>query len=379
MSVIHRLRELVHSLGFDLMGIATVEPLVEAEAAIVERIQSGVLSGMAWMTVERARRGCRPWEIMPSARSIISVGMGYLSVPDSQPADELSGRVARYARAGDYHRVVKAKLAEVGRWLQANSPGPVETKPFVDSNPLPERAIAARAGLGWVGKNTNILTRKLGSWFFLGELLTSVDLPSGGPLALDCGRCDACIRACPTGALVAPYILDSRRCLSYLSIERHGAIPPELRPLLADRVFGCDACQESCPVSQRAQHRSGPIHRAGPPNEGVGPWLDLPSLFELDESAFQARFAQSPVRRAKRSGLLRNAAIILGNLGDGAALPALEQALADSDPIVRGHAAWAVGRIGGARARRMLEDSRRRESDAEVMAEVKRALGGSQP
>jgi epoxyqueuosine reductase len=234
--------------------------------------------------------------------------------------------------------------------------------------------LGARAGLGFVGKNTNLIHPRLGSWLFLGEVLLPVELPAEEPTAEPgtCGQCTRCLEACPTGALVAPYVLDARRCISYLTIELKGPIPHELRPLMGNRIFGCDICQEVCPWNRRFAQRT--IEAA------FQPWPDsiaphLLDLMALDEEGFRQRFRGSPVGRAKRRGLLRSVATALGNWGDPSALPALAQALEDAEPLIRGHAAWALGRIGSRKARRALGGALSGESDVWVRGEIELSLG----
>jgi epoxyqueuosine reductase len=245
-----------------------------------------------------------------------------------------------------------------------------------------DRAVAQRAGLGWYGKNTCILAKGWGSWVFLSELVTSLDLESDAPLGANCGRCEICLHACPTDAFVAPYVLDNRRCISYLTIELKGSIPVELRPLIGNRIFGCDICQQVCPVNRVAEGRLRAAGKLGPRGERLEfqprtPSASSPALIELlalDEEAFRARFRHSPIKRAKRRGLLRNACVALGNLGDPVAVPALIRALEDVEPLVRGHAAWALGTIGGAGARSALVAALDGEQDEGVRQELRYAL-----
>jgi epoxyqueuosine reductase len=239
-----------------------------------------------------------------------------------------------------------------------------------------EREVAARAGLGWFGKHTGLIHKRAGSWLLLGEILLIVALDYDAPALDHCGTCTRCIEACPTGAILEPYVLDSRKCISYLTIEVKGAIPAELREGTGDWVFGCDVCQEVCPWNRKAPTTTEPAFAS---REGLeGP--DLIALLKMDQAGFSARFKGSPIKRTKRRGLLRNAAVALGNSGDRRAVPALVEALADGEPLVRGHAAWALGRLGGEAARAALEAALGREADAEARGEIERALeamGGS--
>jgi epoxyqueuosine reductase len=234
-----------------------------------------------------------------------------------------------------------------------------------------DRAAAARAGLGWLGKNTMLLLPGAGSYFFLAEIVTTAVLETDRPLEKSCGRCDACLRVCPTGALVAPGVLDNRRCISFWTIEHRGVIPRDIRPLLGDWVFGCDLCQEVCPINARPSVDRDVLTVYG---ERIDHRPLLHDLLSLDEEGFRARYRHSPLWRTRRSGLLRNACIALGNLGDRSSVPALGMALEDHDPLIRGHAAWALGRIGGAAAVERLEAALRTETDAWVRRECEAAL-----
>jgi epoxyqueuosine reductase len=367
---------LAREAGFHLVGVTSAEPLAEAERVIAERVQAGLMDGLPWYTEARARRGCHPERLLPGARSIIALGLSYDTGPVPEPGDHaLRGRVARYAWGQDYHkvferrvRVFMERLGELGR---------SKARFYVDYGPMPDRAVAQRAGLGWFGKNTNLLTPRLGSWVFLAEVLTDLELATDTPLKKSCGRCTACIPPCPTGAIAAPYVIDNTRCISYHTIENRGPIPRELRPLMGDWVFGCDICQDVCPVNHRARPKQGDPAFGAASVEDVRP--DLMALLAMTEVEFQSRFWGSAVRRAKLAGLQRNACVALGNLGDALAIPALARALADGAPLVRGHAAWALGRIGGAEARAALDTAHARETDAWVREEIWLALTQIRP
>jgi epoxyqueuosine reductase len=251
------------------------------------------------------------------------------------------GRVSRYAWGADYHDVILGKLNQLAEWIQGQVEQRLAYRAYVDTGPLLERELAQQAGLGWIGKNTNLIHPRMGSYFFLGELLLALELEPDAPFANDrCGSCTACLNACPTGALTAPRTLDARRCISYLTVEHREAIPEQTRPLIGDWVFGCDVCQEVCPWNRRfARPTREPAFRSRRAT------LDLVEVLALDEDAFRSRFRETPVWRARRSGLLRNAAVVLGNLGDPAVIPALERALSDPEPLVAGHTAWALRRL----------------------------------
>ena len=391
------LRGYALSIGFDLVGVTSAEPFPETERVLLERIERGLMRGLPWFTPERVRFSADPRNHTPTARSIVSLGMSYLSaedgpnplVPfprgeggtDSPPrrgeglgersAPPLSGLVARYAWGEDYHRVVGDRLKLLAAWLRDRAGATMPARIFVDTGRMVDRAVAQRAGLGWFGKNTSILTRGYGSWVFLAEVLTDVPLEADQPLRATCGACVRCVEACPTGAIVGPGVLDNARCISYLTIELRGWMPRALRPLVGAWLFGCDVCQNVCPVNRKARPGS---HPELAPDRGIGPAPALLPLLRLTDEEFRARFRGTPITRAKRQGLLRNAAVALGNLGDLRAVPAVVDALEDRDPVVRGHAAWALGRIGGKAARRALEATRGREEDARVRDEVELAL-----
>ena len=253
---------------------------------------------------------------------------------------------------------------------------------YVDDGPMLDRAAANRAGIGWFGKNSNILTPQFGSWVFLGQVITDLELEPDAPLKKSCGACVRCIDDCPTGAIVAPYVVDNARCISYLTIENRGPIPLELRPLIGDWVFGCDICQDVCPVNRKARPAGQPIPFPNAATPGSNPagakglaFLDLVELLEMSEDDFRARFAGTSIMRAKRVGMQRNACVALGNRGlssieKEAAVPALGRALQQGEPLVRGHAAWALGRIGGEEADALLSQAARREDDSNVLEEI---------
>jgi epoxyqueuosine reductase len=257
------------------------------------------------------------------------------------PAEAGRGRMSRYAWGTDYHNVILGELRRLAQWIDSQIEKRLTYRAYVDTGPLLERELARQSGLGWIGKNTNLIHPKKGSYFFLGELLLDLELEPDAPFADDrCGSCTACLEACPTGALVAPRTLDARRCISYLTIEHRGAMPEEMRPRIGDWVFGCDVCQEVCPWNRRFARPArepafSPVHAT----------LDLVEMLALDETKFRSRFRETPLWRTRRAGLLRNAAVVLGNLGDPTAVPALERALSDPEPLVAEHAAWALSRL----------------------------------
>lgn len=332
-------RSLARELGFDLVGVASAEPPREL-AAFAPWVAAGHAGEMAYLSgqVEKRSdaRAAFPW-----ARSLVCVGLQYDTPgPYSTEAPPGRGWISRYAWGDDYHDVLKALLERLAERLTERV-GPFRARTYADTGPIVERAYAAAAGLGAWGKNTCLLHPEHGSWFFLGELVTDLELQPDAPLRDLCGSCTACLEACPTGALPAPYQLDATRCISYLTIEQRGAIPEQLRAPLGRHAFGCDICQDVCPWNRRRRHRGGPAFEARP---GLAA-PDLAELAALDAAAFSARFRQSPVKRAKRRGLLRNVAVALGNAGGAEARPALERLAADDDALVREHARWALRRL----------------------------------
>jgi epoxyqueuosine reductase len=264
---------------------------------------------------------------------------------------------------------MKQRMRAYVAGLSARLNTPIAARWYVDDGPMLDRAAARRAGLGWFGKNTNILTPSNGSWVFLGQVITDLELEPDPPLAKSCGSCVRCIEACPTGAIVAPYVIDNTRCISYLTTENRGPIPRELRPLMLDWVFGCDICQDVCPVNRKARPAAEPAFQ----KRGMS-LLGLVELLELSEEEFRSRFQGSPILRAKRMGLQRNACVALGNRRDPAAVPALRRALANGETLVRGHAAWALGQIGNGEAQHALAAALETEQDPEVREEVHSAL-----
>ena len=371
------LRACARELGLGLVGVTSAAPFRRGERVALDRTRRGLMGELSWYTEDRVRRGTRPRTLLPGARSVISVAMDYLPAPLSEDGDAPlpagHGRVARYAWGRDYHNVLKKRLRQLMRRLSERLERPLRYKVYVDDGPMLDREAAWRAGVGFFGKNTNVLT-SIGSWVFLGQVVTDLDLPPDRPSSKSCGACTACMPACPTGAIVAPYVIDSNLCIAYLTIEHRGVIRRDLRSLMGDRVFGCDICQEVCPVNvTRGAPTAEPAFRA----PGRFSALDLEEALALDDEGFRQRFQGSPIRRATRVGLQRNACIVLGNLGDASAVPALERALREGEALVRGHAAWALGRLRGEEASRALREAEQRETDAWVREEIAAALGAA--
>lgn len=352
--------------GFELAGIAPTTP-AETRLAYQEWLSDGRHGEMGYLARDPARRST-PALTWPEAASILVVGLNYRTWEAHPDAceDPRRGRIARYALGDDYHEVIGEKLQSVLGWAQTWYGDELRGRCYVDTGPLLERDLAARAGLGWFGKNTCTLSRTQGSYFFLGALLLNVDLPADGATTAHCGSCSRCLDACPTGAFVAPYVLDARRCISYLTIELRGPIPRELRPLVGNWIFGCDLCQEVCPWNRKSEWGTEPRFRPRAALETP----ELIPLLRMTQEEFSTVFRRSPVKRAKRRGFLRNVCVALGNSGDSTAVPALIEALEHEEPLVRGHAAWALGRLGGERAAAALTDAAPGEEDPWVRDEI---------
>jgi len=339
MSVTTDLKTFARSIGFHLIGVTTPEPFEQAELDITRWLAGGHQGDMAWLNTARAHLATRPRELLPEARSLVVVGASYRT---AEPEAGSGGRVARYAWGSDYHDAMKNRLRHLAAFLSQRVGRQVRSRVFVDDGPLVERDAAMRAGLGFRGKNTNLLT-PIGSYVFLGALLTDVELEFDQPVQKDCGTCRLCIDACPTDALDSAYHLAAERCIAYLTIEHRGPIADDLRPRIGEWVFGCDICQEVCPYNASRRDRPRGWQEFEP---RAGTRLDLEALVEMDEEEFRQTFRGSPIKRAKRRGLARNAALALGNAGRSEARPALERAArSDPDEVVRDAAAWAVSRL----------------------------------
>ena len=323
---------------------------------------------------EELRRDVR--NIWPEARSVVVLAHQY-PIHDSWSREQNTGAVAAYAHGLDYHYVLKEKLERLLSDIREELCEDVDGTCFVDSGPLSESALAVNAGIGWKGKNTLIIHPRFGSNFLLAELVLNVSLPPMLEHIPDrCGTCTRCMDTCPTGAIVAPHVLDARRCISYLTIEHRGPIPRELRPLLGTRIFGCDVCQVVCPWNRKAERDAAgedDLAAVFQPDERLTA-PDLIELLSITGREFKRRFARSPVLRARRKGLARNVAVALGNMGDETAVPALQEALKDADPVVRSHAGWALARIPGSDARAVLNDAIRNESDDDAHADLSQTL-----
>lgn len=365
-----RLKQRAQSLGFQLSGAcAAVTP--RGAASLADWLKAGYAGTMSYLPDRRAAYE-HPRHILSGARSLLMLGRLYGTVAaGGEQAGH--GRIAGYARGPvDYHDDIRKRLKTLGRLASELQPG-VQVRGVVDTAPLLEREFAQLAGLGWIGKNTMLLNRRFGSYFFLAALVLDCELSyDSAPRSGYCGRCHACLEACPTKAFSRPYVLDATRCISYLTIELQGPIPRELRPAIGNRLFGCDVCQEVCPWNRRATNTAGPASADPFPTSLSQP---LHTLFGLSDEAFREQFRHTVFWRIRRRGLLRNAAIVLGNQASPGSHIPLALALQDPEPLVRGAAAWALGRIATTEARGTLGNQLRVEEDATVREEVKHALG----
>lgn len=333
------IRQRAHELGFDLCRITSAAPPASAQH-LTDWLSAGHQGEMAWLQ-RNAHKRIDPQQVLPGARSIVCLATSYHAAEwQTEPASG-QGVMARYARHKDYHDVLTAPLKELSDFITAQGDSNTRSLWYVDTGPLLERDLAQRAGLGFVGKHTNLISRQLGNWFFLSEIITTLELAPDKPEVNRCGTCSRCLDSCPTNALPAPFQLDARRCISYLTIELKGSIPVELRPLIGNRIYGCDDCLAACPWNRFAKEASllQPHRRKdlGTP--------ELLSLLKLDAPGFKQLFNGTPMLRTKRRGLLRNVCVALGNTAGKEALPALEAAMQDSEALIAEHAAWAVAEI----------------------------------
>lgn len=410
LSLTHQIQRRAHELGFALVGITPAE-----RSQTLQRYRDWLENGYAG-EMDYLERHLPlkedPRRLLAEAKSVISLAMNYYTLDTPLPLAEDPGRgqISRYAWGDDYHEVIRERLRQLVEFIRQRF---AETEPdsriCVDTAPILEREYAQKAQLGWIGKNTNLINWRSGSWYFLAEVLVNVPLeltvesqwpveqlagdspprygddggtmhagdspPRYGTLALprgSCGTCTRCIEACPTDAIVAPNVLDSRLCISYLTIELKASIPTELRPKMGNLIFGCDICQEVCPWNSKAVPTT---ESAFQPRDGnLAP--ELLSLVNMTQVEFSRRFKGSPIKRAKRRGFLRNVLVAIGNWGARKALPALKIALTDDEPLVRSHAAWAVGQIGGETAAKLLQTRLAVENEPMVIAEIQEALAG---
>ena len=360
-----------NELGFELVGIT---PATQSETIARYRqwIENGYAGKMGYL--ERhlpfkmdVRR------LLAETKSVISLAMNYytLDPPKALAEDPARGQISRYAWGDDYHDVIRQRLSEFVNFIKQTTETELKTRVCVDTAPIIEREYAQKAGIGWIGKNTNLIHWRSGSWYFLAEVLINIDLESDTvPLRGSCGTCTRCIEACPTDAIIEPNLLDSRLCISYLTIELKESIPKALRPKIGNLIFGCDICQEVCPWNSKAVPTNEPAFQ--PRNGSLTP--KLLSLIGMTQQEFSRRFKGSPIKRTKRRGFLRNVLVAIGNWGEPRAIPALKDALADDEPLVRSHAAWALGKIGGDTAKQILRTRLTLETEQEVITEIQNAI-----
>lgn len=378
--LVHQLAAQARALGFDGVGVIPAAP-GRRLAAYLRWLDQGFQGEMGYMArPDRVARRQDLQVILPGVQAIVCVSLGYFTrrLPTAVAQDPSRGRIANYAWGVDYHDVMTPRLEALAAWLREAGGGDVMNRVYVDTGAILERDHGETAVLGFTGKNTMLIHPRRGSWFFLGELLTTLPLTAANPQSAiqnpqsaipspSCGTCHRCLHACPTQAFPQPYVLDARRCISYLTIELKGWIPRELRPLMGNWIYGCDVCQDVCPFNRFAQPTAGW-------ELGHGEWdAAAPALLEilaLDEADFQARFAHSPIRRIKRQRLVRNACVAAGNWGSVTAVPALIPLLADPDPLIRGHAAWALGQIDDARGKTAVSHALAIETDEMARQEM---------
>ena len=366
-----QIKDRAHELGFELVGITPAQ-----ESQTIQRykqwIDNGYAGEMGYLERHLPLKE-DPRKLLQEAKSVICLAMNYytLDTPTEIAQDPSRGQISRYAWGDDYHDVIRERMLLLVEFIKSKAEKELKSRVFVDSGPIIEREYAQKAKLGWIGKNTNLINWRTGSWYFLAEVLVSVDLEYDlPPLIGSCGSCTKCIEDCPTDAIIEPNMLDSRLCISYLTIELKDSIPKNLRPKMGNLIFGCDICQEVCPWNSKATPTAEPAFK--PRNGNLAP--ELLSLIGMTQTEFSKRFKGSPIKRTKRRGFLRNVIIAIGNWKSRTAIPALSKSMTDAEPIIRGHAAWALGQIGGEDARKVLNSCLENENDSGVIAEIEDAL-----
>jgi epoxyqueuosine reductase len=363
-----KLQQAARQHGFDVIGITRPDSIPQARQYFERFIAEGQHGDMGWLA-DTSERRTDPQVLWPDARSVIMLGMNYGPADDPlrilQHKDR--GAISVYAQGDDYHDVIKSRLKTIARWLIGEAGGDV--KVFVDTAAVMEKPLAAAAGLGWQGKHTNLVSRQHGSWLFLGAIFTTLELEADAAEIDHCGSCQACLDVCPTNAFPAPYRLDARRCISYLTIEHKGPIPRELRGQMGNRIYGCDDCLAVCPWNKFAQ--AGREAKLSAREALRAP--ALPALVRLDDAAFRALFAKSPVKRIGRDRFVRNVLIAIGNSADTTLAREAERLLDDASPLVRGAAVWALGRLDAKRLAEVAGTHRARETDEMVRDEWRAA------
>ena len=375
-SLTQTIKDQAHRLGFSLVGITTGDPLPHAQV-FEDWLRESRQGEMTYLDSPRSRAGRgNPRQILPECRSVLALGARYPAPPGMQPGEvdgaHSRGTIAAYAWGEDYHLSMPQRLRSLTAFIEAQVGYPIANRGYSDTGPLLERELGQRAGLGWIGKNTCLINPTQGSYFLLAEILLGIELEPDQPFTADrCGTCRRCLSACPTGCILPDRTLDARRCISYLTIEFRGVISPELRPLMDAHVFGCDLCQQVCPWNRFAAQAADPAFTAHPGK----PEVDLLNEMRLTPEEYHFRYHRSPIKRARRTGYLRNIAVGLGNSHNPGAVSALEQVLvSEQEGLVRVHAAWALGQIGGAVARQALVKALEIENDPQVRAEIQTCL-----
>lgn len=376
--------QLAKELGFDAVGITKPNRFKAGEDKIEQWVSEGRHAELAYMR-DFAKRKARLYRDFPDAKSLIVLGVNYFShessvlslekSSDSRPMthdSKLLGRVARYAWGQDYHHVIAKKHQTLIEKIREKAGPEFKAQSCVDTQPIPERFAAAQAGLGFIGKHTGLLSTQFGPWLFLSEILTNLDLEETPAEAGDCGTCVHCQKVCPTGALDQDYQIDARKCIAYWTIEHQGVIPVAMRPLIKDWIFGCDECFAVCPFNSKAQNTQWKELTA---ESGTGPWLDIRELFELrTNGVYQKKFRSTSLMRLTRKQMLRNACVVLGNCLDVETIGLLHKALNDPAPLVRLHAAWALGRFNLPKTAQMLVERKKIETDPLVLTEIEMVL-----
>jgi len=377
--MVSSIRDAARDLGFEVVGITGVEPLSASLPALTDWCEAGMAARMDYMTRNPALNAS-PSKLVPRAASLISLAVNYYAQAPAFLHENRYGRIARYAWGRDYHHVVRPRLVHLAGRVGEIARGQLgagtdfSSRSFVDAVPLLERAVASRAGLGFFGKNTNLILPRAGSWFFLAEIFVNFELPQDNNTSkVSCGTCHRCLDACPTDAFAAPFKLDSNKCISYLTIENKGPIPRELRGRLGDWVFGCDVCQDVCPFNRFSRETSWPELM---PKAGPGPRIYLPALLSIASDAeYRSRFRGTALMRPKRRGMLRNAAVVAANVGCEAAIPALTNLIeADPEPLIRSHALWAAFCLDRRKVSGLVERAARNDPDSSVKREAELLL-----
>ncbi|MCC6913021.1 MAG: tRNA epoxyqueuosine(34) reductase QueG [Rhodospirillaceae bacterium] len=357
------IRAFARGLGFDVVRFAPAETRPDVQENLRSFMAQEIYGDMGWMAANADRRA-DPKVLWPDVKTAVMLGLNYgPSDEDVAPRPADAGVISVYARNNDYHDVIKKKLRQFAIWIAENTGADV--KLFVDTAPVMEKPLAQSAGVGWQGKHTNVVSREFGSWLFLGEVLTTLEIEPDAAESNHCGACSRCLDICPTRAFIGPYKLDARRCVSYLTIENKGQIPRDLRPLLGNRIYGCDDCLAVCPWNKFAQ---GAREAAFMPRAALTA-PKLAELVELDDAGFRALFSKSPVKRIGRARFIRNVLIAIGNSGEAALASAARERLRDESPLVRGAAVWALSRLSPALFERLRAEYARDEGDDDVRAE----------